>query len=226
MQGWLRTLLSAFHQRGCLGHTYHGTPSTTPKNTSQKPLTNDHAQPRARYLAFPLSMRVAIIRPRATTRGKKQALQNTSQRGIEGSNPSSSASQHASAFGLRLSATLRPSASLSAFLVPASLCCARGAAAHGGRVRRSRRRPETTSLRKRRVCRMNAKAKKGAGGEPGPYYTNGASVTGYLYPWPRHLVIALSIQRGLVQPKSVALSACSHAGCWIWTSENGPYSIT
>ena len=70
------------------------------------------------------------------------------------------------------------------------------------------------------------KGEEGAGGEPGPYYTNGASVTGYLYPWPRHLVIALSIQRGLVQPKSVALSACSHAGCWIWTSENGPYSIT
>ncbi len=64
-------------------------------------------------------------------------------------------------------------------------------------------------------------SKKRAGGEPGPYYTNGytnaaripslaaantAFVTVYLYSRLPYLVVALSMQRATAQPKSVSLS--------------------
>ena len=68
----------------------------------------------------------AAVRPRATTLGQKRAVRNTSQRGIEASNPSSSAFQPAGCAGLsaRRSApfsTLRPSlVSMAASPVPVS----------------------------------------------------------------------------------------------------------
>jgi hypothetical protein len=59
----------------------------------QEPPAHIYAQLRAGYTPFPLSMRKAAIRPRATALSQKQGVRNTSQRGIEGSNPSSSASR-------------------------------------------------------------------------------------------------------------------------------------
>ena len=65
--------------------------------------------------------------------------------------------------------------------------------------------------------RSNAKAKKGTGFAPGPYYTNeytnaaktpslvatnAAFVILYLYPRPPEVVVTFAVQPGLVQPKS------------------------
>jgi hypothetical protein len=80
-------------------------------------------------------------------------------------------------------------------------------------------------LRKRRICRNNARAKKWAGFTPGPYYTNGytnaaripsfaaastAFVIVYLYSRLPDLVVAISMQCGSAQPRSVSLSTLMH----------------